>query len=453
MTIDLQGLDASAIAKAIAEKHYSPLEVAQATLSRIEDLNGDLHAFCAIDPSRVLRDAEAATAALVGGKALGPLHGVPVAIKDLIDVSGLPTRAGMVTSSADPVSTDAPCVTALKAAGAIILGKVQLTEGAWSLHHPELTAPINPRGAEYWTGVSSSGSGVAVGSRMASLALGSDTAGSIRFPSYANGIVGFKPSYDMVSREGVFPLSRSFDHIGPMGLSVKDCSLAMQALAGLQPLTEQSSLEGVTVGVDRAWATRSCHPIVISAFESALELLTGLGARLAEVTAPQFLSGEDWNLLCAVEAAEVHRHGFSVHPETFGPGLGPLVQMGLAVTDTHLEHLNVSRAQSDGAWRKLLGGIDVLLAPVMPIPVPTLAELALALSSPEDGGDAVRFTVPFAGAGVPALTLPLGLDLRGMPSALQIIGAFGADARVLQIGRTIEAARGLGALSLPPKAL
>jgi len=223
------------VGRRIAARQLSPVAVTGAMLARIERLQPKLRAYATVMAESALAEARAAEAEIAAGRRRGPLHGVPLAVKDLCYTAGAPTAAGMKIHRDFRPTYDATVVARLRRAGAVILGKLQMTEGAYADHHPDVAPPLNPWNADYWCGSSSSGSGVATATGQCFGSIGSDTGGSIRFPCDANGITGLKPTWGRVSRHGIFPLSESLDHIGPMTRSAEDAAAMMQAIAGHDP--------------------------------------------------------------------------------------------------------------------------------------------------------------------------------------------------------------------------
>ncbi|MCH8195905.1 MAG: amidase, partial [Chloroflexi bacterium] len=232
---DLCYLTIGELARLIESKAISPVEVTAQQLARIETLDGRLKSYATVMADRAMAAAKAAEGEIAQGRYRGPLHGTPVAVKDLCYTRGVRTMGGS-RAFADHVPTfDATVVARLQTAGAILLGKLNLTEGAMAGYHPDFDIPVNPWRSDVSSGVSSSGSGVAVAAGLCFGALGSDTGGSIRFPSAACGVVGLKPTWGRVSRYGVLPLAESLDHVGPMARSVADVAIVLQAIAGLDP--------------------------------------------------------------------------------------------------------------------------------------------------------------------------------------------------------------------------
>ena len=232
---DLHYLGLVQVGQKLQAKELSPVEVTKAMLGRIDKLDGKLKSFAYVMADSALAEANAAEKEIASGKIRGPLHGVPVAVKDLCWARGAPAAHGMTIHRDFRPTEDATVVARLKDAGAIILGKLQQTEGAYADHHPKIDPPKNPWNADLWPGASSSGSGVATAAGLCFGSLGTDTGGSIRFPSAANGVTGLKPTWGRVSRYGAFELAATLDHIGPMARSAVDCGAILGVIAGQDP--------------------------------------------------------------------------------------------------------------------------------------------------------------------------------------------------------------------------
>jgi amidase len=265
---DLHHCELVEVGQRIQKRDLSAVEATQAQLDRIARLDGKLKSYTHVMGSSALEQADAADKEIAKGKVRGPLHGVPIAVKDLCWTKDAPTAAGMKIYRNNRPGEDATVVTRLKEAGAVILGKLQLTEGAYADHHPDIDPPRNPWDATLWPGASSSGSGVATATGLCYGSLGSDTGGSIRFPSAANSVTGLKPTWGRVSRYGVFELAATLDHIGPMARTAVDCGAILGAIAGADPkdptavlepvpdyLDLNGSLRGTRIGVDRRWTS------------------------------------------------------------------------------------------------------------------------------------------------------------------------------------------------------
>ena len=301
-----------------------------------------------------LARAEALDEARAAGEMLGPLHGVPIALKDLLYTKGLPTASGTRVMADFVPEEDATVVTRLKAAGAVVIGKTQLTEGAYGVHHPDIIDPVNPWAADRWTGVSSSGSGVAVAAGLCFGALGSDTGGSIRFPAASCGTVGVKPTYGRVSRHGAFPLAESLDHIGPMTRTVADAARMLQVMAG-QDQKDATTLaapvpnygaeiggvvQGLRIGIDWRYVTDGVEAPVVQAVRDALDRLTALGAEAVEFEMPMAYVDlvNQWGITCGVECARAHEPYYPEQKALYGPVLSELIELGRNPTRRCLRH-------------------------------------------------------------------------------------------------------------------
>ncbi len=279
------------IAPMLKAKKISPVELAQSQFKRVRELDGRLKAFAVLMEDSAMAEAKAAEKEIAAGTYRGPLHGVPVAVKDLCYTKGVRTMGGTAALKDFIPQFDATVVTKLRGAGAVIMGKLHLTEGAMASYNPALPCPFNPWDPKFSAGGSSSGSGVATASGMCFASLGTDTGGSIRFPSACNGIVGLKPTWGRVSRRGVLDLAQSLDHVGPMTRSVADAAAVLQAIAGADPqepttLTEPvpdfsagagQGVKGLKIGFDERYATDEVHPDTARAVAEAVRILeTGM---------------------------------------------------------------------------------------------------------------------------------------------------------------------------------
>ena len=339
------------LALRIRRRELSPVEVMDATIARIEARNRAINAlvFTAFDEARErAKQAEKAEKAVTAGEILGPLHGVPVAIKDLCWVKGAPAAHGMTIHSDFRPSEDATVVARLKDAGAIILGKLQQTEGAYADHHPKIDPPKNPWNADLWSGASSSGSGSATAAGLCFGSLGTDTGGSIRFPSAANGITGLKPTWGRVSRYGAFELAATLDHIGPMTRSAVDCGAMLGAIAGEDPKDTTAvplpvpdylaglsgDLRGVVIGVDRRWTSEGTDEAASKVLSESLRVAMDLGAKVSEISFPDTKAiVDDWFPLCGIEAAVAHEGTYPGRKDEYGPALAALLDLGLQPLD------------------------------------------------------------------------------------------------------------------------
>lgn len=440
--------------RAIAAGKISSSELTTSMLDRIGRLDPTLHAFATLTADLALERARAADAEIVAGRARGPLHGVPIAVKDLCYTKAIPTGAGMVIHRDFRPDHDATVVIKLAEAGAVSLGKLQLTEGAFGAHHPEITRPVNPWRADAWTGVSSSGSGVATASGLCFGALGSDTGGSIRFPSTANGITGLKPTWGRVSRHAVFELAGSMDHIGPMTRSALDAAAMLGAIAGADANDPTASAEpvpdylagidggiaGVRIGLDRALIA-GADADVLRVIDEAQRALTGLGARIVPVTvpAPDRVVAE-WVTLCAVEAAAAHEATFPSRADRYGPVLRMLLERGRSVDGLTISKIWAERQRFSGALAKLMREVDLLLVPAMNRAALTWATIEAAGREPAEIAGRLRYTAPFDMSGSPTITLPGGFTAGGLPVGFQLVGRHFDEALVLRTGHAFQGA-------------
>ncbi len=452
---ELCTLDLIEVGRRIAARELTSVTVTTALLERIARLDGQLRSYATLTPGPALAAAEAADRETAQGKARGPLHGVPVAVKDLCHTQGIPTAAGMAIYKDFMPARDATVVARLKAAGAVLLGKLQMTEGAFSAHHPSIQPPVNPWSAAHWTGVSSSGSGVATAAGLCYGSLGTDTLGSIRFPSTMNGLTGLKPTWGRVSRAGVFALADTMDHVGPMTRSAADAAAMLGAIAGADaddPTAAQNvvpdylagidaGVRGLRIGIDRALIAAGADGDMARVANEAGAVLARLGADLCEVAFPspdQIV--RDAVLLCAVEAATAHEATFPARANEYGPVLTGLLQLGRGIDGLSLAKILQRRAMFSGQVAALFGDIDVLLLPAMNSAAPTLATLADQRNDPAARYARVRFTAPFDMSGSPSLTLPGGATAGGLPVGFQLIGRHFDEALLLRAGHAFQRA-------------
>jgi amidase len=448
---DLSNLTLTGLALMIRDREVSPVEVTARMLERIEALEPSLHAFATVTADRAMADARRAEAEIAAGEYRGPLHGVPIALKDLIDTDGIETAAGTKVMAGRVPAEDATVAARLAAAGAVLLGKLALTEGAFSEHRPERPEPRNPWSRDHWTGVSSSGAGVALAAGLAFGALGTDTGGSIRFPSTACGITGLKPGWGRVSCHGVFPLAASLDHVGPMARTAADCAALLDAIAGPDPRDPTSlglapirdapaGLAGVRIGVDRA-VLAGVDPAVAAVVERALGLFADLGCRPVELTLPPLEPlARGWTMTCGVEAAIAHAGLFDAAPDDYGPALRALIALGRAMPAAAYAELHLARLAFTGAMGRLHESAELIALPVLPAPTPSLAMLAQARDEPDVVTGMLRFTAPFNYSGQPCLTLPGGQDGAGLPIGFQLVGPAGSEALLLRAGAAFQQA-------------
>jgi len=455
----------SDIGRRIKSGELSAVHVTEVLLQRIARLEPELHSYARVLPDQALATAARLDKERAAGRPLGPLHGVPVAIKDLLNTRGVVTASGTRVMADYVPDEDATVVSRLKQAGAVIIGKTQLTEGAFAVHHPEIVPPVNPWNRAHWTGVSSSGSGVAVAAGLAFGALGTDTGGSIRFPSASCGLVGIKPTYGRVSRHGAFALGDSLDHIGPMTRTVEDAARLLQVIAGHDPADSTSlpdavpdyaamlgdRLPGLTIGVDWSWVSTGVEPAVVDAVREALRTFSDLGARVVEVHMPAMLDQlvRGWHLTCGVECARAHARYFPARKAEYGPVLAALIERGLHATAAEYAALERVRAVFRAELDELLVGVDVLIAPCMPMLPPDLVSMDAETGAAEGRADAITFTAPFDYSGHPTITLPVDLAQGRLPRAIQLIGRRLGEPTLIRAGSAFEQACGFAEHPVP----
>jgi amidase len=453
-------LSLQVVARLIESRQLSPVHVTQQLLDRIGTVDATLHGYATVTAERALEAARRAEREIADGHYRGPLHGIPLAVKDLCYTKGVRTMGGMARLRDFVPDYDATVVARLEAAGAVLLGKLNLTEGAMAGYHPDMQIPVNPWRADIWSGASSSGSGVAPAAGLCFAALGTDTGGSIRFPSLANGIVGLKPTYGRVSRHGVMALAESMDHVGPMTRRVADAAIVLQAIAGHDPDDPTSlqdpvpdmlagldaGISGLRIGYDRAYTTEGTNPGLVASIEQALEVLKREGAEIVDVSMPSDIRelGDAWFAICAYEAAKAHAASYPSRAEEYGPGFRGFLAAGAAVTDEQYAQASQLRADFNGRFNAVLESVDAIACPSGGYPF-SLAGVDLygdmEALGPLFALVQMYYTVPADFAGTPTLTLPCGFsDEDRLPYAMQLLGRRLSEPMLLRIGHAYESA-------------
>ena len=447
------------VARLIESKQVSAVELTRALLERIERLEPRLHSYATVTAERALATAEAADRAIQSGDYRGPLHGMPIAVKDLCYTKGVRTMGGLQVLADFEPDFDATVISKLEQAGAVLLGKLALTEGAMAGYHRDFDIPVNPWGEDLWAGASSSGSGVATAAGLCFASLGSDTGGSIRFPSMANGTVGLKPTYGRVSRYGVLALAESLDHVGPMTCRVVDAAIVFEAIAGSDPndptsLSEpvpsmlaeiERGTDGLRVGFDRSYATDGVAPDLASAIETALGELEGLGVAIVDVAMPPLTPElqQDWFTICSREAANAHAANYPSRADEYGEYFREFLALGSSVTDEAYQTASDERARFTERFRAALSEIDAIACPSGGAPFTVSHEVqygSMAGFDPVMPKLQMQFTVPADFAGTPALSFRCGFSESGVPHTLQLLGSALSEPVLCRMGHAYEEA-------------
>ena len=447
------------LAEAIRAKRLSPVEAVRHYLDRIGRLDATLRAFITVDTEGALARARA----LEAEPPRGPLHGVPLAYKDLCAVRGLPTSCGTRTPDYFLSQHECTAVTRLSRAGAVTLGKLNMSELAMgpfgdNAHHGDAQ---NPWRLGHITGGSSSGSGGAVAARLSAGALGSDTGGSIRLPAAACGIVGLKPTYGRVSRAGAMPLSWSYDHLGPMTRTVRDCALLLGVIAGHDAADATSSrrrvpdylaaldgpVRGLRVGVPENYYFDGLHAEVDAAVRVALTALRELGAQVETIRVPdpEPMVAACNNVMVRTESAAIHSRILKERPGQLQPAVLARLVPGLRVSA--YDYIQASRLRGQFTREfiaEVFAKADLLVAPTIPEPAPSLAEVKSGTTDDvvKRMGRFSRLTRPFNTLGLPALSVPCGFSSAGLPIGIQLVGRPFEESLVLRLGHVYEQAAG-----------
>ena len=460
--MDPTQLSAAASSRAIAAGTLSPVALAEAYLDRIAALDNQLHSFVLVLRDEAIAAAREAECDIRAGRSKGPLHGVPIGLKDIYQTKGIRTTAGSRRYLDHVPDADAETWVRLRNAGMILLGKNAMLELAYGEEHPDYGATRNPWDIEYGTNGSSSGSAAAVAAGLGYGSLGSDTGGSIRLPAAWCGIVGLKPTYGRVSRRGVFPLSYSLDHCGPLTRTVEDCALMMQALAGHDPLDPASAdvpvpdyaasldrrLDGMRIGVIRHWHERDAvagfgagnepSAAYVAAFDAGCRTLERLGARLVDLRVPPLLDYADANrVILLAEAYALHETDFQKRPELFGRHCFARLALGAFLSAADYVEAVRRRRELCEATASALAGVDLIVSANATGPAPRIDQVGTYATF-----ERPSYTAPYNLTGLPALSVPIGFE-NDLPLAFQIAGKPFGEAAVLHAGFAFEQASGL----------
>nr|WP_042197698.1 Asp-tRNA(Asn)/Glu-tRNA(Gln) amidotransferase GatCAB subunit A [Kibdelosporangium sp. MJ126-NF4]CEL23124.1 Aspartyl-tRNA(Asn) amidotransferase subunit A @ Glutamyl-tRNA(Gln) amidotransferase subunit A [Kibdelosporangium sp. MJ126-NF4]CTQ90261.1 Aspartyl-tRNA(Asn) amidotransferase subunit A (EC 6.3.5.6) @ Glutamyl-tRNA(Gln) amidotransferase subunit A (EC 6.3.5.7) [Kibdelosporangium sp. MJ126-NF4] len=461
--MSLPDLTLAQAADAIRDGDLSPVDLVDAVLERVEQVEPRLNAYVSVHADQARSAARDAEREIRAGRVRGPLHGVPMALKDLIDVAGTPTTASSQVRTGHRADSDSTVAAQLKAAGAILLGKTHTHEFAYGLTTPQTH---NAWDQTRVAGGSSGGSAVAVAAGAAVFALGTDTGGSIRVPTSLNGVVGLKPTYGVVPRHGVTALAWSLDHVGPITRTVEDAALVLPALIGhdrrdpasvLSPSADyrpdtEADLSGLRVGVPGNHYFDRVDPDVEAAVRAAVDRLADLGARLVDVEIPMagHLKATHWGLLVP-EATAYHDRSLRAVPDLYTPDVRALLEAGELISA--VDYLRAQRARTlmRQAWARLFETVDVIAAPTVPMTAVPADQDSVTWpdGTVESVGEAyVRLSAPANITGVPALSVPVGHDPAGLPIGMQLLGRPHSEAVLFRTGHAYQRTQ-----PFPPKTI
>ena len=445
-------------AKLIAQKKLSPVELTKACLDRVARFDGDLHAFILPTEERALSDAKVAEAEIMRSGPRGPLHGIPMGLKDIVDTAGIETTCQSRLLAGNVPAEDATCAAKLAAAGTVLMGKLtthEFADGGPSFDLPKPPA-CNPWNPDHFTAGSSSGTGAAIAAGMILCGIGTDTGGSIRGPAALCGIAGIKPTYGLVSRAGVAPAAFSLDHIGPMAWTAEDCALMLQALAGHDPKDPASAgtsitgpvpdysagigtgLQGVRIGVIRHFHETDypVAPAVQAGIDNAIAVFRSMGAVVTEVTLSPL---QDWHacgsLISITERASAYEEWSRTRLGEFGERVQRRLMLGAMVSGVDYVQAVRRRRELRDELRLAMAGLDVVITAGAPGEAPKMDAIARW-----DLFDKPNFTMPFIVSGYPAICVCSGFGPAGLPVSVQIVGKPFQEAKVFQVADALEKA-------------
>ncbi len=443
-------------AQALREHQISSVELTGAALVRIERLEGKLRAFITVTADRALSRARAADRALAAGEDRGPLHGIPIAVKDLFATRGIRTTGGSLLYKDFVPDYSATVVERLEAAGAVMLGKLNQHELAYGITsaNPHFGAVANPWNLAHSPGGSSGGSGAAVATEMVYAAMGTDTGGSIRIPASFCGTVGLKPTYGRVSRYGVMPLGYSLDHIGPLARSVRDAALVLNAIAGPDPRDETSTrfpvvdyvpedgcpVRGLRIGFPSNFYFDRVDAEVESSVRGALARAAALGAIVKPVTVPDIAALNAVARVILLAEASAALEPLLANRECLGSDVRALLDQGRLIPATDYLNAQRLRRRMRAEFARIWSGVDCLITPTTPNMAPRTGETTVRLGGSDE--DVRLATTRFVRAvnllGLPALSIPCGLSASGLPVGLQIIAPEFQEELMLRVGAALE---------------
>ncbi len=454
------------LAPRIKRGELSPVSLVEETLQRIDRLNPRVNAYITILRDSALKEAESAEKALHEGNYLGPLHGIPVAIKDLINIRGVRITAGSKILATQVGTYDAPVIRSLRSAGAIIIGTTNMHEFASGVTNvnPFFGPVRNPWDLTKISGGSSGGSAAAVAANLTVGAIGTDTSGSIRIPAALCGVVGLKPTYGRVSRVGVIPLAGSFDTVGTLTSSCWDAAVLLSAISGGDPQDQSaaevevqdyvSEVERQTAsnrgGVPRRFFFDIIDPEVSKLFELFLERLNKLGIGTTDVEIKQIDKVYDtWAAIRRGEAAAFHEQWFATMPDAYGDDVRRSIEKGMEVTAVQYINAQNRRPELKNSYLEAMRQVDFLAVPTTPVPAPSIGEEQVEVAGKKFDVYSIlsRLTLPFNVTGFPVVSIPIGLA-HGLPVGSQIIGRPFEESLILRLAFNYE--KRFGLLGPPP---
>lgn len=459
-TLELCYMSAGDLSRLIRDGQVSPVEVVDAHLTRIEATEPIINSYITLLPERAREVARRAESQIRAGDYRGPLHGIPVGLKDLFNTAGVRTTSGSRIFDQFIPREDCTVAARFQQAGAILLGKLNMHQFAYgptgeNFDYGHMHNPWNP---EMVTGGSSGGSGSAAAAGQCTITMGSDTGGSVRIPSALCGIVGLKPTYGLVSRAGLTPLSWCLDHPGPMVRTVEDAALTLNAIAGPDPKDRATnnarpipdytaaltgSVAGLRIGVVREYFDAPLDPEVADAVRAALSQLETMGATLTEVSFPLFADSQAISgTILMSEAAAYHRELLATDGDKFTPSVRLRLEAGLFVTAADYLKAQQARARFNHEMAGLFRDVDLLAGPTEPVTAPPLLAAEVAIGERIVGvtGALTQYTRPYNITGAPAITVPCGFSATGMPIGLQLAGRPFDEATVLRAAHAYEQA-------------
>jgi aspartyl-tRNA(Asn)/glutamyl-tRNA(Gln) amidotransferase subunit A len=442
----------------LKQRRVSSVEIVKAVLERAHRYEPLLNSFITLTPELAIQRAREMDVEMARGHYRGPLHGVPIAIKDHIDSAGVPTTAGAKSRKSNVPAKDAAVTRRMKEAGAVIIGKANMNKFASgeSGENPDFGRIGNPWGKDFSPGGSSGGSGAHVAAGVVPLSIGSDNGGSVRIPAALCGVVGLKPTHGRVSQEGIHPRLYSLDHPGPLTRSVEDCAIALQVLAGhdvgdtttaRKPVPDYTkqlrlAINGIRVGVDPGYHTVG-HTEVLAAFEAALDVLRQLGATVTDVSIPRYerLLAVG-TTIAACEFAVAGANLYHDHPDDFDPVDVADFKAGSIVPAVDYIRATQERRLLQVAFRSATGSVDVFASPSYPLAPRPYGAYPRVQGREFTFADAIRYTFPFDVLGLPAISVPDGFTPTASPIGIQFVGRAFDEVTVLRVACAYEQATG-----------